>query len=677
MKRIFIPLLAAVLLCFSIAAAMAAGDGLVFDPAAVRVFAGESLQAVLNREGNAAEGELTYSSANEKIATVDEKGVVTGVAKGQTSITAAVATESKTYKAQLKVTVDVKVTELEIKTEKLPLYAPEDPKVAPLLREDGENLPVLLVPVKKTITLQAAALPKEAGNRKVSLQSGDSAVLQTKSGSVTGVQAGETVLTVTSESNPEVNVRYRVLVIQPVKKLAIESTAASVSAGGQISLTARVSPENASMTQVVWTSGDEKILTVDENGVVTGIHRGNGRVIAVAADGSGVRANISIKVTQDPEALSLSTAELTVNTGRNVPVKATMEPKNADNKKVIWSSSDESVAKVDKNGRITGVKPGECTVTCVSAAKDSIAATVAVHVQQPVKKVAFTEKSAFAYAGETTQLSWIVEPADATNSTVAFTSSNEKVLTVDENGLVTGRSSGSAYVNMVSTDGSNRKARIQIKVGQHVTGVRMVRRHAYIDRGETATAGATLEPKDASNNHMTWISSDESVVTARGNTNAKMRLKGVGYGDAVVTGITEDGGFQTSLQVTVGSFDRALSFREFSFDNKGIFWLRVRNDSNLTITRITATLEVYDAMDGDNSPLAVNTKDGSNKVEVVWNGTLYPGESTGKSNWKMVNYRVPKDGIYSTRGIVTLHSYQIENDWIKIIREHNRQWKEY
>ena len=168
-----------------------------------------------------------------------------------------------------------------------------------------------------------------------------------------------------------------------------------------------------------------------------------------------------------------------------------------------------------------------------------------------------------------------------------------------------------------------------------------------------------------------------SGITASGKTNQKMKLKGVGYGDAVVTGTTEDGGFQTSIQVTVGDFDRLLHYEDFNFTDNGNFWLKVRNDSNFTITRITAMVELYDAMDDENPPLEINTKDGSNKVQVIWSGTLLPGETTGKNHWKMKDYKAPSAGIYTTRGFVTLYSYQIDDDWIKTIRERNRVTKEY
>ena len=347
---------------------------------------------------------------------------------------------------------------------------------------------------------------------------------------------------------------------------------------------------------------------------------------------------------------------------------------------MLWTSSDESIATVDKSGRVKGNKIGDCTITCTSDALNSVTASITVHVVQPVRKVTFNEKIANAYIGEGTQLTWTIEPDDATNKTLAFKSAKEAIATVDENGIVTGISSarngiGKTTVTATTTDGSKRSAKIEIHTGSHVTGVQMVRRNAYIDPGETATAGANLEPKDALNNHMTWESSDTSVVTANGNTNHKMKLHGVNYGNAVVTGTTEDGGFQTSIKVTVGNFNKGLSFLNFDYDKSGNTWLTVKNNlSGLTVTSITAELTLWDCRE-DVEPAPINTKNGSNKVQIVWNGRLGPGGTTGKNNWKMKNFRTPECGMDYTRGSITIISYQIEGDWIKDIQKSHQPTK--
>ena len=677
MKKLFFLLAVAALVCLS-CVAMAAGDSIAFDPGVSSINEGETLQTALIREGEAAAGELTYSSSDKRVATVDENGLVTAVKKGRAVITAMVKAEKKTWKAQLKLTVVRPVTSVSVKTDRLPVYAATDGQVAPFLteRENAEEneLPVLLLPVKKKYQLQVAVEPRDASNRNVTFASSDEAVFTASKAGVAGVAPGEGILTVASETNPEVLTRFRVLVVQPVTRLTITSSAPTVTVGQQITVNAIATPENATMKDVIWSSGDERILTVDANGVVTGVKRGNGRIIATAKDGSNTRANISIRVVQNPERITLAAGEITVDVGRNTLCKATVEPRDADNKKVSWTSSDERIATVDKNGRIKGNAVGECTITCISDADAGIFTSLTVHVQQPVTRLAFTAKSAAVYVDETIRLTWNIEPANATNPTLTFKSSNDRVATVDENGLVTARSSGKVTITAMTTDGSRRKATIAVQTGRHVTGVRMIRKRAYIDKGETATAGANIEPRDALNRNMTWESSNPNIVRTNGNTNQKMRLTAVSYGDAVVTGTTEDGGYQASIRVTVGDFDHGLSFRSYDFDKKGNTWLILRNNTDYPITQITAELELWDASGEKVRPAKINTKNGSNKVQLVWTGVLEPGRTTGQNRWKMVDFKKPSCGMDMTRGRITVISYQIDHDWIKTIREKNRPY---
>ena len=679
MKRMLILLLMAVFVCVA-AAAAAEEDTLTFDKTVKTVNEGATLQTVLIREGDPAGGEITYSSSEPRVAEVDGNGLVTGLKKGETTITAIVKTEKKSYRAAIKLTVVRPVTSVTVKTEKLPVYDPADPKVAPLLtaREDPEEnaLPVLLLSVKNQLELTVIAEPKDASDRKTRMTSSNEEIFRAKGTTLTGVAPGEGILTVASASDPQVTARFRVLVIQPVTRLTIQASAPSLPVGGQVTVTAAAEPGDATIPDVTWSADEEGILSVDENGTVTGLKRGNGRVTAVAADGSKVRASISLKVVQMPETLTLSESEITVDVGRTAAVKATVEPKNTDNKQVIWTSSDESIARVSKDGTVKALALGDCVVTCTSQESESVTASVTVHVQQPVQKVAFTEQSLIVYAGEPRQLAWTTEPANASNPALTFKSSNEKAAVVDENGVVTGVGTGKAEITATTTDGTRRTARISVKVGEHVRGVSMIRRHAYIDRGATSTAGANLEPKNAMNDRMTWVSSDENVVTATGETNKKMKLKGINYGDAVVTGTTEDGGFQTSIQVTVGEYDKALKFLERNFDNYGEqFWLEIRNDSDVTVTSITAEVEITK----NNQPVKINTKDGSNKVQLVWSGELLPGEKTGPRNWKMIDYKAPEDFIDfdGYAGKVTVTQYVIDHDWVKVIRERNRPVKDF
>ena len=676
MKRVLIPLLM-VLLCLSVCAAGSAANNVFrFEKTPGFVFIGESVPLSLTAEGDPAAAEVTYASKSPSIATVNDQGVVTGVSKGQAVITAVCQAGGRTLTAQTRITVGLKAESVELNAQRLPLYAPDDPVVSSLLAapKDGEApMNVLLLPVRKSLTLAANVLPTNATSRKVTLSASDAAVLQVRQNIVTGLAPGETVLTVANDLSPEVALQVRVLVVQPVTKLTVQAGDAAVAVGEQMALTAVAQPENATLKGVTWSSGSEKIATVDENGVVTGVSRGTGRIIATAVDGSGVRANYTVRVVQRPTGIQLNTDSVTVDVGRTAIVKATVLPASADNKGILWSSSDERVATVGRDGRITAVALGECTVTAACSGAESLTAALKVIVQQPVTRLTFNGRDVFAYAGETSQLSWTVEPANASNPTLSFTSSNPRVLTVDQNGQITGVSGGNAYVQAATTDGSNRKARILVRVGRHVTGVEMVRKNAYLDLHESLTAGATIYPRDATNKNMTWSSSDPSVVTATGNTNSRMRLTSTGYGDATVTGITEDGGFETSIQVHVGDYNRHVRLLNYTAFEDKTFWLSIRNDTDLVLTNLTVELEMYDQTGGAMDPVLINYRDGSNKVQIVWSGRLYPGETTGRSRWQMIHYQAPSLRLSRIWKRFTLVSYQIDNDWIKTIPTSRRQ----
>ncbi|MBR0514380.1 MAG: Ig-like domain-containing protein [Clostridia bacterium] len=683
MKRIPALLLALALLLM-ILPVSAEGNTMKFDKTVNLVFEGETLQTVLLREGAPAEGEVTYESSNQKAATVDGNGVVTGLTKGQSTITASVKTEKKTFRAQLTVTVARKATSVDVSTEKLPVFDPADELVAGLLqtRENAaENaLPVIVLPVKKSIELKITVQPKDATNRKSVVTSDNADIAKIRNGkTITGVAPGEAIVTIASELNPEVSTQFRVLVVQPVSRisLSVPDDKKIVPVGEQITVTPAILPEDVSISGLVWSSADEKLATVDQNGVVTGLARGNARINVSAKDGSGVRASISIRVVQKAEQVTLDKEELTIDSGRNTALKATVLPKSTDDKSVIWSSSDESVATVNKNGRITAVALGDCEIICTSATNSEAVAKAVVHVQQPVTKIYFNETPTI-YAGESGKVSWTTEPANASNPAVSLVSANPKALTVDEDGTIHGIAPGEAYVRARTLDGSNRQAQIKVKVLQHVTGVHMKRNTAYIDVKETSSVHALLEPDNASNKNVFFSVDDKNIATIKSKNNL-VSITGVSKGNTVVHAVTEDGGFETSINVNIGDWDKALKFVSYRLTDDGTKCaLRVKNNSNMTITRITAEIRMFDASpDADLAPIPINTKDGSHIVQLVWKKELRPGEETSLNQpWQFIDYKAPEN-MDITRGTIVLMSYQIENDWVKTIRERYRQSQEW
>ena len=562
---------------------------------------------------------------------------------------------------------------LELNTANLPVYAADDPFLNDLGAQSDSALPVLVIPIKRSYQLQVAVQPKTVKNKRFTLAADNEEILQAKGSNVLGLKPGEAVLTIASQEDPSATLQYRVVVIQPVTRLSVTMPEKSVAVGSTMTLTPEYVPEDASLKKVTWSSADERFATVDENGTVTGIKKGNVRIVATAVDGSNLRANINVKVTQSAEEVTLDKQDLTVDVGRTGMLKATVLPNDTDNKKVVWSSSDESVATVNASGRVTGVALGECEIICTSEGDGEVQAKAAIHVQQPVKSITF-DPAPIVYNNETAQLTWKIEPEDASNKVLALTSSNEKIVKVSEDGTITGIGAGEAYVNAVTTDGSNRKAKIKVKVFQHVTGVHMKRKVAYIDPKQTSTTGAILEPSKVANSNMTWESADESIATVEPEPkdSSRVRITGHKKGTTTVTGTTEDGGFTASIKVKIGDWEKSLSWKKASVDGKGRFLLQVRNDSDLTITSITVEAE---CKDWDGKPAkGINTKDGSNVIRCTYKKTLKPGAVTKEDGWKAENYD-RELGFKSM--VVRIVEFQINNDWVKVIRKNNRPKKKY
>ena len=556
---------------------------------------------------------------------------------------------------------------------KLPVYSADDPYIQ-LLRgmeaAPDDGLSFLILPVKKNLQINTRILPQSVRNRKVTLEVDNADIVRVKGNSLTGLAAGETVLTLTSQADESVKLQYRLLVIQQVSRISLTAGAKSVAVGETLELAAAFQPENATLRQVTWTSGDERIATVDETGRVTGIKRGNVRIIATAVDGSNVRSNISVQVTQPAGEISLDKTEITVDAGRNTMIRATVLPKDANDRNVVWSTTDPAIATVNGQGRITGVALGTCEVVCTSKSNGNVQARATVHVQQPVKSVTF-DTAPMVYAGEALQLAWHVEPDNASNKALTFSTSNRNILTVSPEGIVTGIKAGEAYVNAVTTDGTNRRARVRVKVGQHVQGVHMLRSTAYIDLNESSTTAAVLEPKDATNKNMTWRSADTSVCVVEPvrNQGNRVKITGVTNGETVVYGTTEDGGYETSIRVKVGDFSHAAKITNALIDGRGKLEILVKNVSaDLPLTRITLEIEAYDF---DNKPVAINTKDGSNIVRAVYSKRLNPGKTTPASEWKYKDLNEDEAFQHMTVRVV---EYQIDGDWVKTIRK-NRQPK--
>ena len=234
--------------------------------------------------------------------------------------------------------------------------------------------------------------------------------------------------------------------------------------------------------------------------------------------------------------------------GGSETLTATVAPADATNQKVTWKSDKPEIATVDANGKVTGVKAGEATIT-VTTEDGGKTATCKVTVSDTEIKVTGVTLNKTALTlniGASETLSATVAPADATNKKVTWKSSDAAVATVDTNGKVTAVKAGEATITVTTEDGG-KTATCKVTVKPNlVSEITLAALAIYV--GESKAVTATVKPDDATNKELTWTSSDETVATV----DATGKVTGKKIGTATITATAQDGsGVSGSCTVTV------------------------------------------------------------------------------------------------------------------------------
>ena len=335
-----------------------------------------------------------------------------------------------------------------------------------------------------------------------------------------------------------------------VTGVTLNKTSTSIQVGGTETLTATVSPKDAANKKVTWKSSNAAIASVDANGKVTGVKAGEATITVTTEDG-GKTATCKVTVS-DKEikvtGVKLNKSETSLLVGGNETLTATVLPEDATNQNVTWKSDKPEIATVDANGKVTGVKAGEATIT-VTTEDGSKTATCKVTVKAAtiaVTGVTLNKTATSLLVGGSETLTATVAPADATNKKVTWKSSDAAVASVDANGKVTGVKAGEATITVTTEDGA-KTATCKVTVTIPVTGVTLNKTALTLNIGASETLTATVAPADATNKKVTWKSSDAAVATVDANG----KVTGVKAGEATITVTTGDGGKTATCKVTV------------------------------------------------------------------------------------------------------------------------------
>ena len=165
-----------------------------------------------------------------------------------------------------------------------------------------------------------------------------------------------------------------------VSGLTMSESTLTLNSGSTAQLSVTATPPDALNPSVTWSSSNESVATVDQNGLVTAVAGGTCTITATAVDGSGKSASCQVTVIQLVTSITLSETSLRLESDGYKKLSATIEPSNASNKEVTWTSSDESVAQVTSVGGVAAIGKGQCTITCAATDGSGVTATCEVIV---------------------------------------------------------------------------------------------------------------------------------------------------------------------------------------------------------------------------------------------------------------------------------------------------------
>lgn len=395
--------------------------------------------------------------------------------------------------------------------------------------------------VHDVVSLSVTFTPAETTDKNIFWNSSDESVATVKDGVVTALKKGNAIITATTINNRSATCRLTVKEVL-ADAITIYPDELTLTQGAAKKLSVRILPENATNQSVTWSSEDESVAAIDEDGVVTALSEGTTRIIAITQDDSGLTASCRVVVEPvEPTSVTLSEGNRDLVIGESFIIIADVQPEGAKNKNVVWHSSAPEIVSVTNDGVVTGRSEGQANITATTC--NGLSASCLVSVYAPdilVSSILFDQYSAEGREGEQVWINATVLPDDATNKDLSWSSSDESIATVDDYGVISLLKTGSAKITATAADGSGVSAICSVTVYDKYISVSSIVLNPTSVEGEEGVQipiEATVLPEDASDKILLWGSSDESVATVDESGLVSLLKKG----SAVITASATDG----------------------------------------------------------------------------------------------------------------------------------------
>lgn len=487
-------------------------SGITLTPTTIDIAVGETYEVDAKpNPANSTETKFTWTVKEPSVATVNNKGEVTGVSAGSTLVI--VKTKSGDI-AYLYVNVYDKAKGMTL------------------------NYSDKTVAKGKTFTLKPIFTPSNVTNKKVTWKSLKTSVATiSDKGKVKGIRGGSAIITAVSDDGGYM-ATCLVTVVQPVSKVKLNYSSYKLGIGKTVGLKATVTSNSSSNSKVKWTSSNTSVASVSSSGKVKGKKLGTCTITARATDGSGKKATCKIRVVRQVSSISLNKPVLTLTVSQTKKLTAKVSPSNATYKTVKWSSSNKDVAVVDTKGNVTGLTVG--TTTIKASAKDNSKESASCYVNVidpiPASGIVVSAKDIILIRGQSQMISYTITPSNHTDK-VTFASDNKAIATVTSTGKIYARRTGAATITITTSSGKQATINVTV-IGLNKTSI-------TLEQYDTETLIV-----DGVSTGITWYSSNPSIATVAGGK-VVARKRGTCMIYATVSGIT------LSCRVTVKNISKS------------------------------------------------------------------------------------------------------------------------
>ena len=410
---------------------------------------------------------------------------------------------------------------------------------------------------------------------------------------ITGVASGVTHLTVSQNINGVIKSETCVIyVTTPVGDVSINPSSISIDRGSTGTVQVLFNPAGPTNSNVLWSSSDTTVATVTGDSytaTIKGLSGGNATITVITEDGLKVATcDVYVREPVTGVTLNATTVESTMAIGKYQLV-ATVKPSgDGVNRNVTWSSSDESVATVDENGVVTALKGGNCVIE-VTTDECHLTAACTIVVKEYVSTITLSENNKFMNVGATGKLIATVGTDTATNKNIVWSSSDNSICSVDQEGNLSAESVGNAVITATAADGSGVTDSCIIRVVNPVTGIEVVPDSLRLFVGDSQKLGVNVYPDNATIKDVVWKSANESIAVV----DEDGEVFAISSGKVKITATSQDGN-----------------------NIKGICWVYVTPRVNISSLRINSK-EIY-MLTGRTRQLSVIVRPAVNNDSYEW-----------------------------------------------------------